>query len=109
MRDAPALAIVPALIGAGAGVAIVDPHGEKEGAAMMPGAAWVEDPYEAARDAAAVVVITEWNMFRGLDLKRLRSVMAGDVLVDLRNIYHPEEAAGAGFVYSGVGRPAPQG
>jgi UDPglucose 6-dehydrogenase len=104
MRDAPALAIVPALIGAGANVTIVDPHGRKEGEAMMPGASWAEDPYEAARGAAAIVVVTEWNMFRGLDLRRLREVMAGDALVDLRNVYRPSEAAAAGFSYRSVGR-----
>jgi UDPglucose 6-dehydrogenase len=106
MRDAPALAIVPALIGAGAAVTIVDPHGRKEGAHMMPGASWADDPYEAARDAAAIVVITEWNMFRALDLKRLRGVMAGDAMVDMRNVYRPDEAAEAGFAYSSIGRPA---
>jgi len=106
MRDAPALAIVPALIGAGASVTIVDPHGRKEGAAMMPSAAWAEDPYEAATGASAIVVITEWNMFRGLDLRRLRSLMAGDALVDMRNVYRADEAAAAGFAYTSVGRPA---
>jgi UDPglucose 6-dehydrogenase len=106
MRDAPALAIVPALIGAGAAVTIVDPHGRKEGEALLPGAAWAADPYEAAAGADAVVVVTEWNMFRGLDLARLRAAMAGDVLVDLRNVYNPAEAAAAGFAYQGVGRAA---
>ncbi|WP_333834420.1 UDP-glucose dehydrogenase family protein [Rubrimonas sp.] len=106
MRDAPALAIVPALIGAGASVAIVDPHGRKEGEAMMPGASWAEDPYEAAKGASAIVVITEWNMFRGLDLRRLRGVMAGEALVDMRNVYRPDEAVAAGFAYSSIGRPA---
>jgi UDPglucose 6-dehydrogenase len=104
MRDAPALAIVPALIGAGASVAIVDPHGRKEGEEMMPGASWEDDPYEAARGAAAIVVVTEWNMFRGLDLGRLREAMSGDALIDLRNIYRRAEAVAAGFAYSSIGR-----
>jgi len=104
MRDAPALTIVPALIGAGATVTICDPQGRKEGAHLLPGAHWAEDPYEAARAADAVVIITEWNMFRALDLKRLKAAMAGDVLVDLRNIYRADEAAAAGLAYSGVGR-----
>ena len=105
MRDAPALTIVPALIGAGATVVACDPQGRKEGEALLPGVVWTEDPYEAAAGADAIVVLTEWNMFRGLDLKRLRGVMASDALVDLRNIYQPIAAREAGFRYSSVGRP----
>jgi UDPglucose 6-dehydrogenase len=104
MREAPALTIVPALIGAGAGVTVCDPQGRKEAETLMPGVTWREDPYEAARDADAVVLITEWNMFRGLDLARLRGVMAGDVLVDLRNVWRPAEARAVGFSYVSVGR-----
>ncbi len=106
MRDAPALTIVPALIGAGARVTICDPHGRKEGAGLLPGADWIEAPYDAAEGADAVVVITEWNMFRGLDLGRLRAVMRGDVLVDLRNVYRPAAAKAAGFAYASLGRPS---
>ena len=105
MREAPSLTIVPALVGGGASVTVCDPHGRKEGEHLLPNVAWVEDPYEAARGADAIVLITEWNMFRGLDLRRLRSQMAGDTLVDLRNVYRPDEAAEAGFAYTGVGRP----
>jgi UDPglucose 6-dehydrogenase len=104
MRAAPSLTIVPALIGSGAKVTVCDPHGRKEGEALLPGVEWVEDPYAAAGGADALVVLTEWNMFRALDLARLRTVMAGGVLVDLRNIYQPDEARAAGFVYTGVGR-----
>ncbi len=104
MRDAPSLTIVPALIGRGAKVVIVDPEGRREGEALLPGADWAEDAYEAAAGAAAAVVITEWNAFRGLDLERLREGMAGDVLVDLRNIFRRDEAQAAGFAYTGVGR-----
>jgi UDPglucose 6-dehydrogenase len=86
-------------------VTLCDPQGRREGAPLLPGAAWEEDPYRAAAGADAVVVLTEWNMFRGLDLRRLREAMAGNVLVDLRNIYRPAEAAAAGFAYSSVGRP----
>jgi UDPglucose 6-dehydrogenase len=106
MRDAPSLTIVPALIGAGAAVVLCDPQGKKEGAALLPAAGWVEDPYEAAADADAVVIITEWNMFRGLDLERLRAVMAGGVMVDLRNVYRAEDAKAAGFAYTSIGRPS---
>ncbi len=105
MRDAPALTIVPALIGAGARITICDPHGRKEGESLLPGALWEMDPYSAAADADAVVTLTEWNMFRGLDLARLRGVMAGNILVDLRNIYRADLAKATGFNYTGVGRP----
>jgi len=104
MREAPSLTIVPALIGAGTMVRICDPEGRKEGAALLPGAEWVEDAYACAAGADALVVLTEWNQFRGLDLARLAQAMRGRVLVDLRNIYSPEEAGAAGFAYTGVGR-----
>jgi UDPglucose 6-dehydrogenase len=104
MREAPSLTIVPALIGAGASVAVCDPQGRKEGEALLPGVSWVDDPYVAAAGADAIVVLTEWNMFRGLDLARLRAAMTGDALIDLRNIYRADLATGAGFAYVGVGR-----
>ena len=104
MRDAPALTIVPALIGAGAEVRVCDPEGEKEGAGLLPGVSWIDDPYECAEDADALVVITEWNQFRGLDLDRLAEGMKGRVLVDLRNIYVPADAEAAGFSYTSIGR-----
>jgi len=106
MRDAPSLTIVPTLVGGGATVTLCDPQGEKEGGALLPATTWAHDPYEAAKDADAVVIITEWNMFRALDLKRLRGAMRGDVMVDLRNIYRPAEAAAAGFAYTSIGRAA---
>ncbi|MEO1613506.1 MAG: UDP-glucose/GDP-mannose dehydrogenase family protein, partial [Pseudomonadota bacterium] len=105
MRDAPALTIVPALIGAGASVAVTDPQGRKEGEALLPGVTWAASAYEAAAEADAVVIITEWNEFRALDLGRLREAMRGGVMVDLRNIYRPSEARAAGFEYTSVGRP----
>lgn len=105
MRDAPSLTIVPALIGAGADVVVVDPEGRKEGEALLPGAAWEEDVYQAAADAHCVAILTEWNEFRGLDLPRLNKAMSGEMLVDLRNIYRPDDARRAGFEYVSVGRP----
>jgi len=105
MRDAPALTVVPALIGAGAEVRVTDPQGRKEGAALLPGVAWCDDAYEAADGADALVILTEWNEFRALDLARLAGAMRGRVMVDLRNIYLPEDARSAGFAYSSVGRP----
>ena len=105
MRDAPSLTIVPALIGAGAKISVTDPQGRKEGEELLPGVGWAESAYEAAAGADAVVIITEWNEFRALDLKRLREAMSGGVMVDLRNIYRPGEAAAAGFAYTSIGRP----
>jgi UDPglucose 6-dehydrogenase len=104
MRDSPSLTIVPALVGAGADVHVVDPEGRKEGEELLPSVTWVEDAYEAALDADAVVVLTEWNAFRALDLKRIADGMKSPKLADLRNIYDPAEAKDAGFEYVSVGR-----
>jgi UDPglucose 6-dehydrogenase len=105
MRDAPALTIVPALVGAGAKVRIVDPQGKREGEALLPGASWHDDPYEAAIDAEAIVILTEWNEFRALDLSRLAGVMPSPKMADLRNIYDEADAVAAGFAaYVSVGR-----
>ncbi|MEM9844570.1 MAG: UDP-glucose/GDP-mannose dehydrogenase family protein [Pseudomonadota bacterium] len=97
MRDAPSLTIVPALVGGGAKVRVVDPQGRREGEALLPGVEWLDDPYEASRDADLVVILTEWNEFRALDLERLRQGMRTPRLADLRNIYAPEEVRAAGF------------
>ena len=104
MRDSPALVIVPALIGGGAEVRATDPQGRKEGEALLPGVTWCADAYEAAAEADAVVLITEWNEFRALDLSRLRRLMRGDGFADLRNVYDPAEAERAGFRYLCIGR-----
>tara|TARA_R110002126_G_scaffold155833_1_gene302911 strand:- start:14344 stop:15648 length:1305 start_codon:yes stop_codon:yes gene_type:complete len=105
MRDAPSLTIVPALVGGGAEVRVVDPQGRREGEALLPGVIWEADPYKAAKDADLIVIVTEWNEFRALDLKRLASVMTKPRMADLRNIYGHGEVLAAGFVaYEGVGR-----
>jgi UDPglucose 6-dehydrogenase len=104
MRDSPALTIVPALVGAGAKVHVVDPQGRKEGEALLPGVTWETDPYKAAEGAEAVAILTEWNEFRALDLKRLAGAMKTPRLVDLRNIYDRAHAEAAGFAYRSVGR-----
>jgi len=108
MRESPALTIVPALIGGGAEVRVADPQGRREGEALLPGVLWCEDAYEAAAEADAVALLTEWNEFRALDLARLRQSMRGDGFADLRNVYEPAEAAAAGLRYVSVGR-APAG
>ncbi len=105
MRDAPSLTIVPALVGAGAKVRVVDPEGFREGEALLPGVVWFETPYQAADGADAVVILTEWNEFRALDLGRLARSMVTAHMADLRNVYAAGEAQAAGFArYVSVGR-----
>ena len=105
MRDAPSLTIVPALVGGGATVRVVDPQGFREGEGLLPGVAWEADPYAAAKDADLVVILTEWNEFRALDLSRMAGEMASAKMADLRNLYSADMAKDAGFVaYDAVGR-----
>ena len=105
MREAPSLTIVPAMIGAGAKVHVVDPHGHREGEALLPGVIWKEDVYSAASDSDLIIVLTEWNEFRALDLEKLAQAMRTPRMADFRNIYDRETAMNAGFVaYEGVGR-----
>jgi UDPglucose 6-dehydrogenase len=105
MREAPSLTIVPALVGAGARVRVADPQGRREGEALLPGVKWVENAYQAAQGADLLVILTEWNEYRGLDLQRLARRMARPVMADLRNVYEPAEVLAAGFeAYAGVGR-----
>ena len=105
MREAPSLTIIPALITQGAHIRVVDPQGRREGEAMLPGVDWLESPYEAATGADAIVVLTEWNEFRALDLADLAARMRRARMADLRNIYSASEAKEAGFEsYVAVGR-----
>lgn len=105
MRDAPSLTIVPALVGMGAKVRVTDPEGQREGEALLPHVRWVENAYQAAQGADVVVILTEWNEFRALDLAKLARKMATPRMADLRNIYNREDALAAGFeTYEGVGR-----
>ena len=105
MREAPSLTIIPALIGAGAKVRAVDPQAHREATDLLPGVNWVEDAYKAAQNADALVILTEWNEFRALDLKRLARRMSYPALADLRNIYSVRDAKRAGFErYVSVGR-----
>jgi UDPglucose 6-dehydrogenase len=109
MRDAPSLDILPALIEAGAAVRAYDPEGLDEAKKLLDGVAWCEGAYEALEGADALVIITEWNAFRALDLERVKELMKAPVMVDLRNIYDPREMAAAGFDYTGIGRPMREG
>ena len=105
MRDAPALTIVPALVGGGAKVRVVDPQGRREGEHLLPGVSWLDDPYAATEGADIVVILTEWNEFRALDLPRMAAGMKHARMADLRNVYSPHDAEAAGFeAYAGVGR-----
>jgi UDPglucose 6-dehydrogenase len=103
MRDAPSLDIVPALQAMGATVQAYDPEGH-EAQQMLKGVAFKDGPYEAVEGADAVVIITEWDQFRALDLDRMKLLMRAPNVVDLRNIYRPDDMRARGFRYSSVGR-----
>jgi UDPglucose 6-dehydrogenase len=105
MRSAPSLIIVPALQAAGARVVAFDPKGSKSAQELLPNVVFAEGPYDCVAGADALVIITEWEAFRALDLARLKASMRKPVVIDLRNIYRPEEMAKLGFAYHGVGRP----
>ncbi len=104
MRDAPSLVILPLLQDKGAVIAAHDPEGEENARKLLPGIEWHASPLAAAKDADIVLVLTEWNQYRQLDLDELRAVMKGDLLVDLRNIYEPRQVKGAGLKLCGIGR-----
>lgn len=104
MRDAPSIAIAQTLTDAGAQVSAYDPEGMEVATALMPNVTMTESSYDAASGADAVVIVTEWDAFRALDLEKLSSTMSGNVLVDLRNIYHPADVAKSGLEYTSIGR-----
>ena len=103
MRDAPSLAIVPALQAMGARVQAYDPEGH-EARQMLADVDFKDGPYEAADGADVLVIVTEWDRFRALDLDRLKAAMRAPVMVDLRNVYRPEEMRARGFRYTSIGR-----
>ena len=109
MRDAPSLAIVQALQDAGAEVRGYDPEGIEQARPLMPGVEFCSDPYRCAEGADAVVLVTEWDVLRALDLRRLKAVMARPILVDLRNIYPREDAEAAGLRWHGIGKAVEAG
>jgi UDPglucose 6-dehydrogenase len=104
MRDSPALDIVPALQAQGAAVRAYDPEGMGEAGKLLSGVTFAEGPYEAAEDADVLVILTEWNAFRALDLDRIKMLMKAPVVVDLRNVYQPQQMRDAGFSYTSIGR-----
>jgi len=104
MREAPSIPLVKALVEQGAKVTAFDPVAREQAEQLLSGIAYAEDPYGAVDGADAVVVVTEWDEFRALDLDTLAARMHGKVLVDLRNVWDPQEAQRAGFIYVGIGR-----
>ncbi len=106
MREAPSLVILPALQAAGASIRVFDPEGMDEARAQLENLIWCDSAYETMGGADALVILTEWNAFRALDLDRCRQLLRRPLIVDLRNIYEPDEMARAGFDYHSVGRPA---
>ena len=99
MRDAPSLTIIPALQKQGAKITAYDPQGMEEAAKQLNDVKYYEDPYEAIEGADALVIVTEWDQFRALDLDRVKKALKYPVIVDLRNIYNPEEMESRGFHY----------
>jgi UDPglucose 6-dehydrogenase len=108
MRDAPSLDIVPALQAGGARIVAFDPEGMGEAGKLLSNITFAKTAYEVVTGADVLVVITEWHEFRGLDPRRIKEAMRQPRIVDLRNIFNPEEMRGLGFAYEGVGRPKPR-
>ncbi|MEZ5708148.1 MAG: UDP-glucose/GDP-mannose dehydrogenase family protein [Blastomonas sp.] len=104
MREAPSIVIAQGLIDAGAEIVAYDPQGMEAARELMPGVIMADGTYQALADADAAVIVTEWDIFRALDLGKLADTMRGKVLVDLRNIYRPEEVAASGLEYYSIGR-----
>ncbi len=104
MRDSPAITVIQTLVDAGAQVCAYDPVGMDNAREVIAGIDYAQSAYDAARDAHVLVIVTEWDQFRALDLKRLKSLMKDAVLVDLRNIYPSHEAREHGFHYTSIGR-----
>jgi UDPglucose 6-dehydrogenase len=105
MREAPSIDIIRTLQDGGATVRAYDPEGMAAAKTMLPDVAYARDAYDCARDADALVIVTEWDMFRALDLGRLKSALAAPLVVDLRNIYRASDMQRRGFTYISVGRP----
>ena len=105
MRESPSLALITALQDMGARVRAFDPAGMSQAQTLLQDVTYCEDAYDCAEGADALVIATEWEQFRALDLERLRDLMACPVVIDLRNIYRPEEMYRHGFAYSSIGRP----
>ena len=106
MREAPSIPLIMALQDMGAKVRAYDPAGMEQAKQVLPDVSYCDGAYDCIKDADAAVIVTEWEQFRALDLKRMRDLMACPVVIDLRNIYRPEEMRDMGFAYTCVGRNA---
>jgi UDPglucose 6-dehydrogenase len=104
MRDSPAIAVIQALQDAGAKVQAHDPEGVEQAKLVLQNVDYRDGPYEAIEGADAVAILTEWNAYRALDLKRVKSLLSAPIMIDLRNVYNPNEIEAAGFSYTGIGR-----
>jgi UDPglucose 6-dehydrogenase len=104
MREAPSLPLIAALQADGASVRAFDPEGIEQAKPLLKNVTFCADPYDCAKGASALVIVTEWEQFRALDFARLKKDMAQPVLVDLRNVYRPDEVTRHGFTYESVGR-----
>lgn len=107
MRDAPSIPLITALQDLGANVRAYDPAGMEKAKAILSDVAYCDGPYACAADADALIIVTEWEQFRALDIDRLQDIMACPVIVDLRNIYPPDEMERHGILHIGVGRGSP--
>lgn len=105
MRDAPSLDIIPALQAAGAKIRAFDPEAMEEASHLLSDIEFAKNAYDAVEQADAMVIVTEWDQFRALDLDRIKAALNSNIVVDLRNIYSPEDMAGRGFQYTSIGRP----
>jgi UDPglucose 6-dehydrogenase len=105
MREAPSIPLITALQDMGAKVRVFDPVGMEQAKTMITDVTYCLGPYDCVEEADAVVIVTEWEQFRALDLDRVRELMACPVVIDLRNVYRPDDMKKHGFAYSCVGRP----
>jgi UDPglucose 6-dehydrogenase len=108
MRDSPSLSILPPLIEGGATIRAFDPEGMAEAKKLLPDLDYCGDAYQALEGADALVLVTEWNEFRALDLARVKNLLRSPIIIDLRNVYQPDEMAAAGFIYHSIGRSIAQ-
>jgi UDPglucose 6-dehydrogenase len=109
MREAPSLSILPVLVAEGAEVRAYDPAAMVEAHKLLPEVTTEADPYACIEGADGIVILTEWDQFRALDLDRVRTIVRKPVVVDLRNVYRPADMAARGFTYISIGRPASTG
>jgi UDPglucose 6-dehydrogenase len=106
MREAPSISLITALQDLGAKVRVYDPAGMAQAREVLDNVTYCDGPYDCAEAADALVIATEWEQFRALELSRLREAMAAPIIIDLRNIYRPDEMEKLGFIYESVGRPS---